>query len=72
MDSADLLDSCKETLLRHVKIYNCALCRLCAFKKKNPTLVDALVTFTEMFLQLEYISAVFHFYPLVLENIFFF
>lgn len=26
-----LLDSCKETLLRHVKIYNCALCRLCAF-----------------------------------------
>lgn len=29
-----LLDSCKETLLRHVKIYNCALCRLCALKKK--------------------------------------
>lgn len=26
-----LLDSCKETLLRHVKIYNCALCGLCAF-----------------------------------------
>lgn len=26
-----LLDSCKETLLRHVKMYNCALCGLCAF-----------------------------------------
>lgn len=26
-----LLDSCKEILLRHVKIYNCTLCQLCFF-----------------------------------------